>query len=68
MALYKTDPHTGVKDRHIKIILSVRTYSIDDFDAKVKVAVLQQRRDYETPQIKDFNLVTPEILHTCSLY
>ena len=36
------------------------TYSIDDFNAKIKIAILQQRQDWEPPQIKDLKLVTPE--------
>ena len=29
------------------------TYSIDDLNAKIKVAILQQRQDWEPPQIKN---------------
>ena len=36
------------------------TYLIDDFNAKIKIAILQQRQDWEPPQIKDLKLVTPE--------
>ena len=36
------------------------TYSIDNFNAKIKVAILQQRQDWEPPQIKDLKLVTPK--------
>ena len=36
------------------------TYSIDDFNAKIKIAILQQRQDWDPPQIKDLKLVTPE--------
>ena len=36
------------------------TYSIDDFNAKFKVAILQERQDWESPQIKDLRLVMPE--------
>ena len=39
--------HTGVKDIHIKFTLSAGTYSIEDFNAKVKVALFQQRQDWE---------------------
>ena len=38
----------------------VGTYSIDDFNSKIKIAILQQRQDWEPPQIKDLKLVTPE--------
>ena len=40
--------------------MSAGTSSIDDFNAKVKVAILQQRQDWEPPQIKDLKLVIPE--------
>ena len=40
---------TCVEDRHIKLTLSSGTYSIYDFNAKVKVAVLQERQDWEAP-------------------
>ena len=43
-----------------KFTLSAGTYSIDDFNAKVKVAVLQGRQDWELPQIKDLKLVIAE--------
>ena len=36
------------------------TYSIDDFNAKIKSAVLKQRQDWVPPQIKDLKLVIPE--------
>ena len=42
--LNKTGSRTGVEDRHIKFTLSTGTYSIGDFNAKVKVVVLQQRQ------------------------
>ena len=57
----KTGSHTGVENnRFIKFSLSAGTYSIDDFNAKIKVAVLQERQDWEPPQIKDLKLVIPE--------
>ena len=36
--------------------LSAGTYSIDDFDAKMKVAILQKRQDWEPPQTKESKL------------
>ena len=42
------------------ILLSESPYSIDNFNAKSKVAILQQRQDLEPPQIKDSKLVIPE--------
>ena len=44
----------------ISFTLSEGTYSIDDFNANIKVAILQQRQDWEPPQIKDLKLVTPK--------
>ena len=59
--IYRTGKRTDVKNtKFIHLNLSARTYSIDDFDAKVKVAMLQQRKDWEPPQIKDLRLVIPE--------
>ena len=58
--LYKGTLHTGVKDRHIKFILSAGTGFIDDFNAQVKEAILQQRQDCQGPQIKDLKLVIPK--------
>ena len=58
---YKAGARTGVENnRFIKFSLSAGTYSIDDFNAKIKVAVLQERQDWEPPQIKDLKLVIPE--------
>ena len=49
---------TGVTNTEfIKFTLSEDTYSIDDFNAKIKISVLQQRQGWEPPQIKDLNLV-----------
>ena len=36
------------------------TYSIDKFNAKIRAAILQQRQDWEPPQIKNLELVIPE--------
>ena len=47
-------------NRFIKFSLSAGTYSIDDFNAKIKVAVLQEGQDWVPPQIKDLRLVIPE--------
>ena len=44
----------------ISFNLSAGTYLIDDFNAKIKVAILEQRQDWEPPQIKDLRLVTPK--------
>ena len=59
IVIYKAGKRTGVEnDKFIHFILSACTYSIDDFNAKIKVAILQQ--DGEQPQIKDLKLVIPE--------
>ena len=47
-------------NKFIHFNLSAGTYSIDDFNAKIKVAILQERQDWEPPQIKDLKLVIPE--------
>ena len=58
---YKAGARTGAENnRFIKFSLSVGTYSIDDFNAKIKPAVLQERQDWVPPQIKDLKLVIPE--------
>ena len=44
----------------IKFSLLAGTYLIDDFNAKIKVAVLQQRQDWVPPEIKDLRLIIPE--------
>ena len=58
---YKAGVRTGVENnRFIKFSLSAGTYSIDDFNTKIKVAVLQERQDWVPPQIKNLNPVIPE--------
>ena len=58
---YKAGKRTGVENRNlIHSSLSAGTYSIDDFNRKIKELVLQQRQDWEPPQIKDLKLVIPE--------
>ena len=55
--IYKTGKRTGVESTNfIHFNLSAGTYSIDDFNVKIKVAILQQRQDWESPQIKDLKL------------
>ena len=48
----------GVEDRRIKFTLTTGSYSIDDFNGKVKAAVLQQRQDWEAHQTKDLKNYT----------
>ena len=58
---YKAGAHTSAEsNRFIKFSLSVGTYSIDNFNAKIKAAVLQESQDWVPPQIKDLKLVIPE--------
>ena len=62
IVIYKAVKRTGVENTkfiHFDI-LSASTYSIDNFNAKIKVAILQQRQDCEPPQIKDLKLVIPK--------
>ena len=40
---------TDVKGRHIKFTLAAGTHSIGNFNARVKVAVLQEKQDWEVP-------------------
>ena len=58
--LYGAGLCTGFEERHTKFTLSAGTYSVEDFNTKIKAAVLQQRQDWEMPQIKDLKLVIPE--------
>ena len=59
--VYKAGKRTGVENtKFISFNLSAGTYSIDDFNAKIKVAILQKRQDWEPTQIKDLKLVIPE--------
>ena len=56
MIFYRSGLRTGVKDRHVKFTLSAGTYYIDDFNAKVKVAVLQERQDCEAGPAKTLHI------------
>ena len=48
--VYKARKHTSVENKKsIHFNLSAGTYPIDDFNAKFKVAILQQRQDWEPP-------------------
>ena len=59
--VYRTGKRTSVENnKFIHFNLSAGTYSIDDFNTKTKEFVLQQRQDWEPPQIKDLKLVIPE--------
>ena len=61
IVIYKAGKRTGAEnDKFIHFNLSAGTCSIDDFNAKIKVAIFQQRQDWEPPQIKDLRLVIRE--------
>ena len=61
IVIYKSGKRTSIENKKfIHFNLSAGTYSIDDFNAKIKVAILQERQDWEPPQIKDLKLVIPE--------
>ena len=58
---YKAGARTRVENnRFIKFSLSASTYSIDNFNAKIKAAVLKERQDWVPLQIKDLRLVITE--------
>ena len=59
--VYRASKRAGVENNKlISFSLSVGLYSIDNFNTKIRVAILQQRQDWEPPQIKDLRLVIPE--------
>ena len=59
--VYKAGKRTGVENtKFISVNLSAGAYIIDGFNAKIKVAILQQRQDWEPPSIKDLRLVIPK--------
>ena len=47
-------------DDYIEFTLSGGTYSIYDFNAKIRAAVLQQKQNWNAPHIKNLKLVVPE--------
>ena len=60
--LYSKSPSSGVfnLDDQIQFTLSSSTYLINDFNKKIKAAVLQQKQNWNTPHIKNLKLVLPE--------
>ena len=61
LIVYKAGTCTSVRNTEfIKFTLSEGTYSIDNFNAKIKVAILQRRQDWEAPQIRDLRRVIPK--------
>ena len=58
--IYKAGTTHGVENRNlINSRMPASTYSIDDFNTKIKEFDLQQRQDWEPPQIKDLKLAIP---------
>ena len=49
-----------VNTNHIKFTHPEGTYSIDAFNAKIKIAILQQRKGWEPLQVKDLKLIIPK--------
>ena len=50
----------GVENRNLTYSsIPAGTYSSDDFNTRIKEFVLQQRKDWRPPQIKDLKLVIP---------
>ena len=61
LIVYKAGKQTGViNTEFIKFTMSEGTYSIDYFNAKIKIVILQQRQVWEPPQIKDLKLYIPK--------
>ena len=61
IVIYQVGKRTGVEnDKFIHFNLSAGTCFIDDFNAKIKMAILQERQDWEPPQIKGLRLVIPK--------
>ena len=61
LIFYAAGSRTRIENNSfIKFSLEVGTYSINDFNTKIKAFVLQQRQDLEPPQIKDLKMVIPE--------
>ena len=60
LIVYKAGKQTGVTNTEfIKFTLSEGTYSIDDFNTKIKIAI-QQRQGWEPPQMKYLKIVIPK--------
>ena len=58
---YEAGKPTGVENRNLIYSgIPAGTYSIDDFNTKIKEFFLKQRQDWETPQINDLELVIPK--------
>ena len=50
IVIYKAGERTGVENtKFMHFNLSAGTYSIDDFNTRVKISILQQIQDWESP-------------------
>ena len=59
--IYEAGTTTSVENRNsIHSSVPAGTYSIDNFNTKIKEFVLQQMQDWEPPQIKDLKQVIPK--------
>ena len=59
--VYKADKQAGVINPELlNFTLSEGTYSIDDFNTKMKISTPRQRHGWESPQIKDLMLTIPK--------
>ena len=60
LIIYKAGKQASATNTEfIKFILSEGTYSINDFNTKIKIAI-QQRQGWEPPQMKNLKLVIPK--------
>ena len=58
--VYKADKRTSVENNKFINFNLLGTYSIHDFNAKIRAAIFQKRQDWENPQINNLKLVIPE--------
>ena len=59
--VYKGGKRTGIENiNFMSFKLSADTCSIDDFNAKIKVAILQQRQVWEPLQIRGLRQIIPK--------
>ena len=59
--IYKSGKRTGEENtKFIHSSLSPVTYSIDPFNTRIKVVILQQKQGCEPRQIKDLKLIISE--------
>ena len=61
---YKSCSRTGIENNtFMRFYLSAVTYSIDDFNTKIKEGVLRKKQDWEPHQIKNLKLVNQNTTH-----